>query len=105
MSRSQSGTAIHMHLKRQIDSLMDPNYRAEVSFWKDDEDRYGRRDGIRVDVIENAGRRLACVYDIKTGQSRGSGLSPRRMAEIAEHVLRVYPHVQRIIVTEVRPTR
>lgn len=105
MSRPQIGTAIHTHLKRQIDSLMDPNYRAEVSYWKDDEDRYGRKDSIRIDVLENAGRRLVCVYDIKTGLSRGSGLSPMRMLEIADHVLKAYPHVQRVIITEVRPTR
>lgn len=104
MSGSQIGSAIHAHVKRQIDSLMDPNYRAEVSYWKDRESRYGRKDSIRIDVFENAGRGLVCVYDIKTGQSRGSGLSPRRMMEIAEHVLKAYPHVQRVIITEVRPT-
>jgi hypothetical protein len=112
LSGSQLGTAVHAHLKTQIDALGDPNYRAEVSYWKEDEARYGRdearygrKDSIRIDVLENAGRRLVCVYDIKTGQSRRSGLSQRRMTEIAQNVLKAYPHVQRIVITEVRPSR
>jgi len=106
LSRPQFGTAVHANLKRQIDGLKDPNYRAEVSYWKEDEDdRSGRKGSIRVDVLENAGRGLVCVYDVKTGRSRRSGLGQRRMLEIAEHVLKAYPHVQRIVVTEVRPSR
>jgi hypothetical protein len=82
----------------------DPNYRAEVSYWKmEEDDVYGRKDSIRIDVLENAGRRLVCVYDIKTGQSRSSGLSLGRMLEIAKNVLGAYPDVERIIITEVRP--
>jgi hypothetical protein len=106
MSRSQIGSAMHVHVKRQIDGLGDPNYRAEVSYWKDVPDaRYGKKHSIRIDVLENAGRGLVCVYDIKTGQSRSSGLDPRRMMEIARNVLKAYPHVQRIVITEVRPSR
>jgi hypothetical protein len=106
MSNSQIGSAVHVHVKRQIDALGNPNYRAEVSYWKDDEDeRYGRKDSIRIDVLENAGGGLVCVYDIKTGQSRRSGLSERRMMEIAQKVLKAYPYAQRIVITEVRPTR
>jgi hypothetical protein len=106
MSRSQIGSAVHVRLKGEIDSLGNPNYRAEVSYWKNDEDpRYGRKDSIRIDVLENVGNGLVCVYDVKTGLSRRSGLSPRRMQEIAEHVLKAYPHVQRIVITEVRPSR
>jgi hypothetical protein len=53
-------------------------------------------------VLENAGNGTACVYDIKTGES---GLSPRRMAEIAENTFKHFPNTRRIIVTEVRPSR
>ena len=106
MSRSQIGSAVHVRLKKEIDSLGNPNYRAEVSYWKAEEDRrYGRKDSIRIDVLENVGDGLVCVYDVKTGLSTRSGLSPRRMKEIAEHVLKAYPHVQRIVITEVRPSR
>jgi hypothetical protein len=106
MSRSQIGSAVHVRLKREIDSLGNPNYRAEVSYWKDDPDaRYGKKGSIRIDVLENAGRGLVCVYDIKTGQSRSNVLDPRRMMEIAKNVLLAYPHVRRIVITEVRPSR
>jgi hypothetical protein len=106
MSRSQIGSAVHVRLKKEIDGLGNPNYRAEVSYWKEDEDqRYGRKDSIRIDVLENVGDGLVCVYDVKTGLSRRSGLSPGRMKEIAEHVLKAYPHVRRIVITEVRPSR
>jgi hypothetical protein len=106
MSRSQIGSAVHVRLKKEIDSLGNPNYRAEVSYWKAREDqRYGRKDSIRIDVLENVGDGLVCVYDVKTGLGRRSGLEPGRMKEIAEHVLKAYPHVRRIVITEVRPSR
>jgi hypothetical protein len=66
---------------------------------------YGKKDSIRIDVLENAGRSVVCVYDIKTGQGPRSGLTFNRMQEIAKNVLTAYPHVQRVIITEVRPRR
>jgi hypothetical protein len=106
MSRQQFGTAVHTNVKNQIVGRNHPNYRAEVSYWKMKEDEvYGRKDSIRIDVLENAGRGLVCVYDIKTGQSRRSGLDLDRMLEIAKNVLGAYPDAQRVIITEVRPRR
>lgn len=100
------GTAVHTNLKRLINgddpnSVKDVNFRAEVSFLKNREENYGRKGSIRIDVYERREDGTVCVYDIKTGKS---GLSPRRMDEIAKNVLKVYPEVRRIIVTEVRPT-
>jgi hypothetical protein len=106
MSPSQFGTAVHKDLKDQIASLNDPNFRAEISYWKMKEDKvYGRPGSIRVDVLERADGNVVCVYDIKTGQSRRSGLTPARMLEIAKNVLSAYPDARHVIVTEVRPTR
>jgi hypothetical protein len=113
LNAQQYGTAVHTHLAYEINeprrpdnSPKDPNYRAEVSYWKMREDHvYGRKDSIRIDVFENAGRNVVCVYDIKTGQSRRSGLGFGRMLEIAKHVLGAYPNVERVIITEVRPHR
>jgi hypothetical protein len=113
LNAQQFGTAVHTRIAHEINgprrpdgTPKDPNYRAEVSYWKMEEDKvYGRKDSIRIDVLENAGRRLVCVYDIKTGTSRSSGLSLQRMHEIAKNVLDAYPHVERIIITEVRPRR
>jgi hypothetical protein len=110
---SEFGTAVHTRIAHEINyprrpdgGPRDPNYRAEVSYWKMAEDHvYARKDSIRVDVLEDAGRGLVCVYDIKTGQSRRSGLGFGRMNEIAKNVLGAYPHVERVIITEVRPRR
>lgn len=41
------GTAVHTNLKRQIDDLNDPNFKAEKSFLKAQEEvRYGAKDSI-----------------------------------------------------------
>jgi hypothetical protein len=113
LAAPEYGTAVHTGVAREINEPRrpdgrpkNPNYRAEVSYWKMREDEvYGRKDSIRIDVLEDAGRGLVCVYDIKTGQSRRSGLRFGRMREIAENVLEAYPHVERVIITEVRPRR
>jgi hypothetical protein len=104
MSRQQFGTAVHTHLKRQIDALADPNFRAEVSHLKSrsEEVRYGTTGSVRIDVLENAGGGTVCVYDIKTGVS---GLSTARMGEIARVALKHFPNTRRIIVSEIRPHR
>jgi hypothetical protein len=100
------GTAVHTKLKRMINGdnpkgYKDINFRAEVSYVKNQEENYGRKDSIRIDVYERRDEQTVCVYDIKTGKA---GLSAKRMAEIAAQVLKVYPEARRIIVTEVRPT-
>jgi hypothetical protein len=114
LNAPQFGTAVHTRVAHEINEPRrpdgrpkNPDYRAEVSYWKmqEEADAYGKKDSIRIDVLENAGRGLVCVYDIKTGQSRRSGLTFSRMKEIAENVLTAYPHVQRVIITEVRPRR
>jgi hypothetical protein len=106
MSPSQFGTAVHKNLKDQIVDLKNPNLRAEVSYWKMREDNvYGRPGSIRVDVLERADGNVVCVYDIKTGQTRRSGLTPARMLEITKNVLKAYPDARHVVVTEVRPTR
>lgn len=104
MSPQQFGTAVHLNLKRQIDNLKDPNFRAEVSRVKSEEDEtwYGRRGSIRIDVLENVGDGTVCVYDIKTGQS---SLNPSRMADIAQNAFKHFPGTQRIVVTEIRRNR
>jgi hypothetical protein len=90
---SEYGTAVHSKLKIKINGpdptkVKDQNFKAEVSYLKDHEETYGRKDSIRVDVYENVNSTTVCVYDIKTGRS---GLSPKRIAEIAMHVFRTRP--------------
>ena len=111
MSPSQFGTRVHSRLKQLIDSLHDPNFRAEVSYLgegslvsgrRERDARYGAKDSIRVDVLERLGNGVVCVYDIKTGDR---ALEGPRMTTIARKVLTRFPDTRRIIVTEVRPNR
>jgi hypothetical protein len=99
---AEFGTAVHTNLKQQISDLHDPNFRAEVSYVKNEEENYGRKDSIRIDVLENVGDGTVCVYDIKTGRK---GLSVARTTEIALNVFKAYPGTQRFIVSEIRPRR
>jgi hypothetical protein len=49
---AEFGTAVHTNLKRQIENLHDPNFRAEVSYVKSIEEEYGTKSSIRIDVLE-----------------------------------------------------
>jgi hypothetical protein len=105
------GTAVHARVATGINGPIrlkpkDPNYRAEVSYWKMKEDKvWGRFGSIRIDILERPGGDVVCVYDLKTGQSKRNVLSRTRMLEIAKHVLGAYPDAKRIIITEVRPSK
>lgn len=103
MSPTQYGTLVHSLIKDEIDVMGDPNLRAEISHIKGIEDAqdYGSKGSVRVDVLERRDKETVCVYDIKTGRS---GLSASRFREIASSVFSAYGPVQRIIITEVRPT-
>lgn len=105
MSTQQFGTAVHKRLEDLIKGDVKSNLQAEVSRVKSEaaNKAYGTKDSVRIDVLECAEARTACVYDIKTGKSRSSGLSPRRMRELALHAFKACPETQRVIVTEVRP--
>lgn len=100
LAPAEFGTAVHTNLKRQIDGLNNSDFRAEVSYLKSREETYGRKDSIRIDVLEKVGDGTVCVYDIKTGQR---GLSLARTTEIATNVFKAYPATQRILVSEIRP--
>ncbi len=110
-SPANYGTAVHTRLRDEIRTLDDPDLVTEKSLLKtlqetgrtvEDDVRYGQRNSIRIDVLENAGAGTVCVYDIKTGKR---GLSRSRITEIARSVYSHYPATQRIIVTETRPRR
>jgi hypothetical protein len=100
------GTHVHYELQELIKALGNPNLKAEQSVLKRiEETGYGSPGSIRIDVFEFAKNKTVCVYDIKTGEGRRSGLSPSRMFEIAYKIFKAYgPEFQLIIVTEVRPT-
>jgi hypothetical protein len=103
LSPQQYGTAVHINLKDQITQLNDPDFLAERSLLKADQEAgYGARGSIRVDVLEHVGNETVCVYDIKTGQSKLDG---PRMREIATNIYKNFPKTQKIIISEIRPTR
>ncbi len=102
LSPTQFGTAVHVALKNQINSLDDPHFRAEVSALKSLDEKYGTRESIQIDVFENVGGGTVCVYDIKTGRA---GLSFSRAREIAIKVLNSFGGATKIIVIEVRPSQ
>lgn len=99
-TRAEYGTRVHKEIERQVNALDDLNFRAEVSAIKSIGENYGKRGSVRVDVLENVGDGTVCVYDIKTGKS---GLTPARMAEIANNVHSLYPGTKRTLVIEARP--
>jgi hypothetical protein len=106
-SAAEYGTVVHTKLAEAI-GKNDPNFRPEVSFLKTldetgkvpDKTSYGTKGSVRIDVLENTNSGRVCVYDIKTGKS---GLSPSRIAEIAQAVYLRYPEAPSFLVMEVRP--
>jgi hypothetical protein len=102
------GTAVHIRLRDMVRSLparevpVGSTFLAEQSLMKTADEAPGVLGSIRVDVLEQTLDETVCVYDIKTGRKT---LKKGRATEIADRVYRNYPGTQRIIVTEVRPTR
>jgi hypothetical protein len=105
MSPQQLGTAVHKQLESSIKGDPGSKFQAEVSRVKSEDanKNYGTSDSVRIDVLECPDTKTTCVYDIKTGKSRSSGLSPRRMRELASYAFTACPGAERVIVTEIRP--
>jgi hypothetical protein len=98
---AEKGKAIHLQLKKDIDSLDDPDLRAEVSILKSGDGR-NKKGSVRVDVLERVGNGTVCVYDLKTGNEP---LYPGRSIEIARNVHKYYEDTTRILLIETRPRR
>jgi hypothetical protein len=104
MTASQFGNDVHVRLKQKIVALGDPNFKAEESYLKGEEARYGKEGSIRIDALEDLQTGTICVYDIKTGTSRNSGLSLKRRAEISNEIFKAFrKKAQRVVLTEIRP--
>jgi len=120
------GTRVHKILKDKINGQNDPNYKSEVSMenvlpgdprLKDDKFvkllrdnqmpvrdlHYGQRNTVRADIWDNNDEtRTVCMPDAKTGK-RGLGL-PQIKAMVLGGLLQ-FPHTDRFIMFEMRPTR
>ena len=103
-SAQQHGTEVHKRLAIEINNLLDPKFRAEISISNEKVGTtYGERNSIRVDILEEVSPSTVCVYDTKTGKAE---LTIKRANEIAEKIFRAFGKVPlRIVVTEVRPRK
>ncbi len=114
---AEFGTKVHKYIADKIRQEGDPKFKAEVSLLKsidagakprdptdfDSSQHYGEAGTIRIDAYEyRPESRTACIYDPKTERAR---LTLRRMFEMAANARRNFVDVDRIIVTEVKPTR
>ena len=101
---SEYGTAVHSAARDKIRKFNDPNLVAEKSILKSSavDTEYGTKGSIRIDILEDAGYNIICVYDIKTGKS---GLTSARIKEIGQTVYRRFGTGHVIIIIEMRPSR
>lgn len=106
------GTRVHLILAEQINTMFAPALQAELVFWDGTLDHTNRntalmplsreRDTVNLDVYEQVGEDLVCIYDIKTGKSQ---LSPKRMSQLARSVAKKYPNVKNFFTIQIQPSR
>lgn len=101
------GSAVHTRVKRGVDAESDPDFRAEISSFRegvvgDGDQRYGLKYTHRADVVERASDTTACGYDLKTGNAI---VSPKRAAELVALMKRLYPNAQRFIIMQMKPRK
>jgi hypothetical protein len=101
------GTAVHTVINQYVKDQNRDGFKSEQSITKSIQEygeparrEYGEAGTLRVDIYEELTNRTVCVYDIKTGKS---GLSWKRIVEIADAVHRLFEHSDRFLIIEVRP--
>lgn len=103
MTPTQQGTAIHHAIKEEINSLRDPDYKAEISFdGSDSEADYGFFGTTRLDVYHYLRHaNTLCVFDMKTGRA---ALSASRSHAFVRSAYRAWATIpRRILVIQVKP--
>ena len=81
-----AGTRIHARFREFVEDLGDPRLRTEVSYLEGDVTWWGKRDSVRLDVVEYAdeyNEAVEAVYDLKTGAAR---LSKSRIRTTLNHL-------------------
>ena len=105
-NKAVRGTAIHTKVRDAVAAANDSNYKAEESTLKSRAEvpaeitKYGRKESIRVDVLERRSDDVVCVYDIKNGKSF---LARARYLEILKEVASAFPGAIRVLVIQVKP--
>jgi hypothetical protein len=104
------GTAAEWLIAERIRRLGEPNFKAEVSYFKIvnnrearlGEARYGEKDTVRLDAQDGMPEtKTVCVYEVRTGR-RVWYL--RRMDKLAENVQQNFPWAERLVLVQVKPT-
>ena len=107
-NRGAYGSAVHKRFKELVDGdkavrliANKPEIRTEYSMMNGHaaDVFYAQKDSKRVDALE-AIRKTGCIYELKTLDAIASW---PRMHEYAEHMAKNFPHVNRIIVVQVKP--
>jgi hypothetical protein len=100
---SRRGTAIHNYVEHEINKQNDPDFRAEVSLLDSKEVTRGTLDSKRLDVFENTRKEATvCIHDEKTGKKPLSFAEMTRLVAAAHDR---YEGTERVIITEVRPSK
>lgn len=98
------GTAVHLDLKRQIDSMKDPSLRAEISLANIGSKMEVDDKEVRIDIFEFTKNGDVCIDDVKTGRR---GLTLFRTQQLGDEVNKILKHEDaipgRIILSEIRP--
>jgi hypothetical protein len=91
-------------MAQKINSQNNPNFVAEISLDKNtgDETLPGKKNSVRLDILENVQNTTVCIYNPKTGDK---GFNPRTAVDYATAVQLHFPGAMRFIVIEMRPTR
>ena len=106
------GTAVHTLMKMQIESQNDPDFKAEISYFKmPDMNKpdpfapagYGEKNTRRLDILENVREQeTVCIYDVKTS---GARYTVRDMNEVANTARHYFPYAKNFVLIEVKPSR
>jgi hypothetical protein len=105
------GTAVHSLMRLQVQSQNDPDFKAEISYFKmPNMNRpdpfapagYGEQNTRRLDILENVREQeTVCIYDVKTS---GARFTVRDMNEVASTARYYFPHAKNFVLIEVKPS-
>lgn len=98
------GKRVHHLMAQEIKSQNNPNFIAEISYDKTTGimTNPGKKNSVRLDILENIQNTTVCIYDPKTGEK---GFKPQTAVDYATAVQLHFPGATRFIVIEMRPTR
>ncbi|CAO4166892.1 PD-(D/E)XK endonuclease-like domain-containing protein [Methylorubrum populi] len=95
------GNKVHYEIAKEVKSLKDPDFKAEISLDRSSiEILYGTEGSVRLDLLERGSRGTTCIYDYKTGNAQ---LDFKRAVKPALVAKAYFPGTLRFIVIQVKP--